>query len=561
MTGTDRATGGISGSRALTVTKCGRRAGSLISLRQWPQERHTGAEMRAGTGRVILMAMRIGALVRGAIKPRHIAAACVVVAAFGAAPPMALAAPDSAIIVDVKTGKTLYSQSADTQRYPASLTKMMTLYLLFDALEAHKTSLNAPISVSAHCAGQAPSKLGFRPGGSISTRDAILAIVTRSANDVACAIGESLAGGSEPAFARRMTQKAHELGMSRTVFHNASGLPSPGQVTTARDMSTLGRALQDHHPEYFSYFSTPSFVWRGVTIRNHDNLVGRVPGVNGIKTGYTRASGFNLVSSVTRGGRKIVGVVMGGETGRSRDQHMASLIATYLPRASTGSQIAMVPGRTNLGAFAVASASPKDLPRPQLRPTLSKIADATPASPPEPVAKPLVLAAATAANAPDGTTNTAAVEPPGPPPPTGIASLIGANSVFALAAVDQTDAQPTAQATMQVADASAQQDDQGDASSGDTVSSIASGPGAMISGWKIQIAAAPTQSSAEDILDRALSKGAAVLAKAAPYTEPVTVDGSKLYRARFAGFANKNKARAACAYLARRDFKCLAISD
>jgi D-alanyl-D-alanine carboxypeptidase len=464
------------------------------------------------------MAMRIVGLARGATGLKLFAAACLVAAAVGAVPQTATAAPDSSIIVDAKTGKTLYAQAPDAKRYPASLTKMMTLYLLFDALEARKTSLNARIKVSAHAAGQAPSKLGLKPGQTIRVRDAILALVTKSANDVAVAIGEYL-GGTESAFAQKMTRKAHELGMSRTTFRNASGLPNSGQVTTARDMATLGRALQEHHPEYFSYFSTPSFVWQGRRIGNHDHLLGRVKGVNGIKTGYTRASGFNLVSSVTRGNRQIVGVVMGGETSRWRDQRMASLITTYLPAASTGTRIASVPGATR----AIARIDPKDLPVPQPRPTIddgstASIADAaTPAAPADRSGKPA----------------------------TAIASLIGANSIFALDATDATDAQPV---------------DQGDASGEDDTSDAASA-GTVITGWKVQLAATPSQSSAEDVLDQALSKGSAVLAKASPYTEPVTVGDTTLYRARFAGFVDKNQARAACAYLTRHDFKCLALHD
>ncbi len=478
---------------------------------------------------------RISAIVHGAMKLRLVAAAGLVVMAIGAIPQTAAAAPDSAIVVDAKTGRTLYAQAADARRYPASLTKMMTLYLLFDSIEARKTSLSTQISVSAHCAAQAPSKLGLKPGQTIRARDAILALVTKSANDVACAIGEYL-GGSETAFASKMTAKAHALGMSRTTFRNASGLPASGQMTTARDMATLGRALQEHHPEYFSYFSTPSFVWHGRRIRNHDHLLGRVKGVNGIKTGYTRASGFNLVSSVSRGNRQIVGVVLGGETSRWRDNHMASLISTYLPKASTGARTALVPGATRM----VAKIDPKDLPIPQPRPpvddTRTASIDEPPAAPAAPSA-PVVLA-----------------DQPAPPiagkAPVGIASLIGANSVFALAAVDQTVAPPADPADQGQGDASGEDD-----------SSDAASPTTVIAGWKIQLAATPSQSSAEDILDQALSKGAAVLADASPYTEPVVSGSTTLYRARFAGFANKKEARDACAYLTRRDFKCLAISN
>ena len=459
----------------------------------------------AGCG-FVLMTKRFGGF--GLTGMRLAAAACVLTAAVAVAPGIALAAPDSAIVVDIKSGKVLYSQSPDAQRYPASLTKMMTLYLLFDALEAHKTSLNARITVSAHAAAQAPSKLGLKPGQTISVRDAILALVTKSANDVATAIAEHVAG-SESAFARRMTSKARQLGMSRTTFRNANGLPDPGQVTTARDMATLGRALQEHHPEYFSYFATPSFVWKGRRIGNHDRLLGRVAGVNGIKTGYTRASGFNLVTSVSRNNRKLVGVVLGGETSRWRDKRMAELVETYLPKASTRLTVAALPGATKT----VAAIDPKDLPIPSPRPSLDQTETAS--VPPPAVAAPK--------------------EEPGQP--VSVASLVGANSIFALDAGDQGDA--------------AVEEDASDAAT----------PGAVITGWKIQLAATPTQSSAEDVLDRALSGGASVLGKASPYTEPVVRGETTLYRARFAGFAGKNEARAACAYLAKRDFDCLAISD
>jgi D-alanyl-D-alanine carboxypeptidase len=470
------------------------------------------------------MMMRFGVLARETMKLRLIAAAALVAVVVGTIPQIAMAAPDSSIVVDAKTGKTLYSQAPDSKRYPASLTKMMTLYLLFDALDAHKTSLNATIKVSAHAAAQAPSKLGLKPGETIRVRDAILAIVTRSANDVAVAIAEYL-GGTESAFAEQMTRKAHALGMSRTTFRNASGLPNPGQMTTARDMATLGRALQEHHAEYFAYFSTPSFVWKGRRIGNHDRLLGRVDGVNGIKTGYTRASGYNLVSSVTRGKRQIVGVVMGGETGRWRDQRMAGLIEKYIPGASTGARIASVPDP----GTAVAAIDTSDLPVPQRRPAVDDGATAS-IAPPVPAAAPAAVAVADAPR-PTASQPVAA--------PTAIASLVGANSVFALDAADQG---------------------QGDASAEDDPSDAAS-PGAVISGWKIQIAATPSQSSAEDILDQALGKAAPVLAKASPYTEPVVTGDTKLYRARFAGFANKKEARAACAYLTRRDFQCLALND
>jgi D-alanyl-D-alanine carboxypeptidase len=236
----------------------------------------------------------------------------------------------AAIVVDANNGKVLYQTSSEASRYPASLTKMMTLYLLFEALDSGRVSRTTEIPVSDYARSRPPTKIGFKRGGSIDVDSAIKAVVVKSANDVAVAIGEYLAG-SEDNFASMMTAKARSLGMNSTVFRNASGLPDPGQVTTARDMALLGMALRKRFPHYFPYFSTTSFTYRGKTIRGHNDLIGGVDGVDGIKTGYTRASGYNVVTSVTRGSRKMVAVVMGGDSARSRNANMAALIDHYMP--------------------------------------------------------------------------------------------------------------------------------------------------------------------------------------------------------------------------------------
>jgi D-alanyl-D-alanine carboxypeptidase len=232
---------------------------------------------------------------------------------------------DAALVVDGETGKVLYGRNADALRHPASLTKMMTLYLLFEQLKSGQMTLATPLYVSAHAAAQAPTKLYVRPGSSISVDDAIKAIVVLSANDVAVTIAENI-GGSEGHFAQLMTAKARAWGMSHTFYHNASGLPDPLQITTADDLSILARHLAYDFPQYFHYFSTYSFSYRGVTHFTHDNLIGRYEGADGIKTGYTGASGFNLVSSVVRNGVHIIGVVMGGATARRRDTEMVQLL-------------------------------------------------------------------------------------------------------------------------------------------------------------------------------------------------------------------------------------------
>jgi D-alanyl-D-alanine carboxypeptidase len=250
----------------------------------------------------------------------------------------------SSIIIDGNSGATLSANNPDASRHPASLTKIMTLYLLFERLEAGKLTLDSEMEVSAHASQQAPTKLGLRPGQTIRVEDAIKGLVTRSANDAAVVIAETIAG-DEGDFAKLMTRKARALGMTRTVYRNASGLPDDNQVTTARDQSTLGRAIQDRFPRHYRYFSTVAFNYRGHSIRNHNRLLGNVEGVDGIKTGYTRASGFNLVTSMRRGNRHLVGVVLGGRSGGSRDAAMRSLLAENLEKAATKRTVAAITER------------------------------------------------------------------------------------------------------------------------------------------------------------------------------------------------------------------------
>src|SRR6478752_7255090 len=251
------------------------------------------------------------------------------------------AAPYADIVVDANSGTVLHSTNPDAQRHPASLTKIMTLYLLFEQLEAGKLKLDSQLPVSKEAAGQMPTKLGLKPGSTLAVEDAIKGMVTRSANDAAVVVAEAIAG-DEDAFAKLMTRKAQALGMSRTIYKNASGLPDSGQITTARDQSALGRAVQERFPRYYKYFSIRTFVFRGQSIGNHNNLLGRVEGVDGIKTGYVNASGFNLVTSVHRGNRYLVAVVMGGSSAGSRDAKMRDLISDKIAQASVKRTAPMV---------------------------------------------------------------------------------------------------------------------------------------------------------------------------------------------------------------------------
>lgn len=249
----------------------------------------------------------------------------------------------AAVTVDARTGKLLFAENADSIRHPASLTKMMTLYVLFQDLKSGKLKLDSPIRMSKRAASMAPSKLGVKAGNSITVETAIKALVVKSANDVAAAVAENL-GGTENEFARRMTRTARAIGMNKTTFANASGLPNPAQVTTARDMATLGLRLMRDFPQYYPYFRTQSFTYGGREIRGHNRLLGSYEGTDGIKTGYINASGFNLVSSVRRGEKRVVGVVLGGRTGASRDAYMKKMLTKHMPKGTNGKMIAALAG-------------------------------------------------------------------------------------------------------------------------------------------------------------------------------------------------------------------------
>ena len=244
----------------------------------------------------------------------------------------------AALIMDPKTGEILHQQNANAKRYPASLTKMMTLYLLFDALKKGEVELDDTMDVSENAARQPQTNINLSPGDEVPVELAIKALVVRSANDVSVVIAEEL-GGSVPRFARMMTDKAAALGMSSTRFKNPNGLPDAEQITTARDMAKLGIALKRDFPEYYHYFSTRDFSWNGVSYFTHNRVMLRYSGVDGIKTGYINKSGFNLVTSAERGGRPLIGVVLGGTSGRWRDDRMITLLNTgYTVLASRGQQ-------------------------------------------------------------------------------------------------------------------------------------------------------------------------------------------------------------------------------
>jgi D-alanyl-D-alanine carboxypeptidase len=296
----------------------------------------------------------------------------------------------AAMVVDADTGEVLFSRNGQAIRYPASLTKMMTLYLAFEALDQGTLTLNKKLKVSKRAAGQTPSRLGLRAGSTITTRDAILAMVTKSANDAATVVAEAI-GGTEVKFAEMMTAKARELGMRRTTFKNASGLPNRHQRTTARDMSLLATALLRNHADRYHYFSTTEFKYGGRTYSNHNRLLRTYEGADGIKTGYIRASGFNVVASVKRGDKRLIGIVFGGKSAKSRDSHARSLFdrAFSIIEARNIPRPAIKPRPPAVATPQLAADAPAEAPAPEQGSTSDDIHSVIPqgariAAPPTP---------------------------------------------------------------------------------------------------------------------------------------------------------------------------------
>ncbi|WP_250152214.1 D-alanyl-D-alanine carboxypeptidase [Ancylobacter radicis] len=496
----------------------------------------------------------------------------------------------SDIVIDANTGKVLHEENADALRHPASVTKVMTLYLLFEQLEARRLRLDSQLRVSPYAAAQQPSKLGVKAGSTISVDDAIQALVTRSANDVAVVIAENLAGDSA-SFARRMTQRARSLGMSRTTFKNPNGLPDPQQVTTARDLATLGRAIQERFPTYYAYFEKRSFMYRGVAIRNHNRMLGRIEGVDGIKTGYTNASGFNLLTSVKRDGRYVIAVVMGGASAASRDNRMAALLTESLPRAYAGRQMvarmnsAPAMADADMAPVAVAVAAPVPAPAPAVAPEVVPVPSANPRiamasaaalpaavetdeittasvpTPPVRAADPSALAGSTTPIVPVAVKTVAIARPTAPTAtfsnqPGILGTLAFTSNQAPVATAPAQAAAPAQQAIkkVQLASAGPTEIPFQDAETADTAARPRAG------GWGIQIGAFGSEADAHAQLTKAKQKAAAALSKAAPYTE--TVKGSStIVRARFAGFDAETAARKACAALKRSDFGCMVFRN
>lgn len=492
----------------------------------------------------------------------------------------------AAIVVDAKTGAVLHQSAPDGLRHPASLTKIMTLYLLFERLEAGKIALDTEMPVSEEAAGQAPTKLGVRPGQMLKVEDAIKGLVTKSANDAAVVVAEALSGGTQSEFAEMMTKKARALGMSNTTYRNANGLPNDEQVTTARDQALLGIAIQQRFPKYYRYFSLANFVYRGQSMRNHNHLLGKVEGVDGIKTGYTNASGFNLVTSVKRGYRHIVAVVLGGRSAGSRDARMKELIEETITDASNkptmtlaGDQPSLPPSPQPVAKQEIKPATQPDVTEAEGAPVAAAPALAQPApetttaaipgasdSPIKPVKVKTFAVKLVPSKGVNALTNPAATEAaPDPATTKSVRTAFAATTppeaeVPALAALPAplktpdtivAPVTPRAAPLGKLQTASIKPDDL-------AVASVPSKPATARGGWAIQIGAYEDEGEAKGKLSTAKGRISTLFHKAEAYIER-TVKGAKTYyRARFAGF-DRDQAQATCKKLKRDDIECMAL--
>ena len=451
---------------------------------------------------------------------------------------------DAALIIDGATGKVLYARNELLERHPASLTKMMTLYLLFEALKDGKITMQTQMPVSLHAQMQLPTKLSLRHGQTIGVDTAIRAIVIRSANDVAVVIAEALAG-TESHFAEMMTAKARKLGMKETNYHNASGLPDPLQITTASDLAVLARHLAYDFPQYFPYFGTTGFTYKGTYFPTHDNLVGRYPGTDGIKTGYVGASGFNLATSVVRDDVHLIGIVMGGRTAVRRDLEMMHLMDTEFAQIQTTPALvahADVPWQT------VASAAP---PAPSTGFTLAPTAGnnntqfASLSAVPSPLPAGTDEDAAESHRAPDENFATLQAQAPQlasaatAPQPVPAAQAPQAPPAIPQRMAAATPAVPAVRSNIGEGDA-----DQ---------SGI---PGRN---WTIQIGVFGDRALAEAQLNRYAVRAKGILGQVAHIVAPIhTANGHILYRARFGPYAER-EARNVCGQLTQRGQSCFPI--
>lgn len=513
-------------------------------------------------------------------------------AALGASVPRKFAG----IVVDAKSGKVLYESAADAARYPASVTKVMTLYVLFQELAAGNIKLSDKMAVSKHAASAVPTKLGLKAGSKIKVEDAIKALVTLSANDIARVIAEHISG-TESAFAKRMTATAKALGMNRTTYRNASGLPDSKQVTTVRDQAILGVAIYQHFPKYYEYFQTRSFRYGKRTYGNHNRLLGE-RGVDGIKTGYTRASGFNLLTAARKDGRHIVVAGFGFDSSGKRDAKVRELVKKYLSKGRSGDylDVAMVPVPGRKGATVrVASADPVAV-TPMPYPAFRMVGQSAPpaaiavASAPDPVDvarqlqdpvivssiddlpvpadRPMDIGLQPAVQAANMMGASTAIVPEDRP-----LDVIGAwlSDTFSLGAppapLGQTPPSAPLLPPVGIGESGQPIDPMTSGSVGVAPAEVVEQPqppalaeAPAAAGWIVQIGAAPTEQGATSLIHEA--KGSiSTLGTFAPYVERFEKNGQVFYRARFAGFGDRDAAKAMCDELKKAKMSCLAVQS
>ncbi len=443
----------------------------------------------------------------------------------------------AAMVVDANTGQVLHAEAADEPRYPASLTKMMTIYLVFEQLEAGRLSPQSRIQISPEAAGTSPSKLGLPAGQSIAVADAVKALITKSANDISVAVAEHLAG-DETKFAALMTRKARELGMNATTFRNAHGLPDAGQRTSARDMITLAMRLHDNFPQQVRLFSLRSFSYAGRNHRNHNTMMDNFPGMEGMKTGYTSASGYNLVASVRRDGRHVLAAVFGGETAAARNARMRLILTRSLPRASAEKTrkpvlVASATATPRAAEPVRAAAAPQPAP--------VRVTDRVP------VKRNLPEATATAAReAADAWRSKVRVAVPQGESTT-LAALVPARPPSSLQAQASTLGMPTLTTPSSV---------KADSRPSTAASAVAVSGSAAAGGVQIQIGAYPAETEARQKLDDVRQRSMRLLGGAGTATPVVTVNGRRLFRARFTGL-EAGAAASACIELRRQQIDCL----
>jgi D-alanyl-D-alanine carboxypeptidase len=474
------------------------------------------------------------------------------------------------VVVDAKSGKVLYEHEADSRRYPASVAKVMTLYILFQELQAGNLSLSTKMTVSRHAASAVPTKLGLRAGSTISVEDAMKSLVTLSANDMARVIAEHISG-TESKFAERMTATARAMGMSSTTYRNASGLPDGRQITTVRDQAILGMAVYQHFSQYYDLFQTTAFRYGGKTYGNHNRVLGYMGAVDGIKTGYINAAGSNLLTAARKDNRHIIVVAFGFNSAASRDEKVRQLVSSYLSKGRRGDylQTAMVPvpGRQGNTQFALAQprkptfAMPTPMPdfrlaalvaangaQPQPNPQVA-VAAAAPVTLPTPVPSDLSLSPAVqAANVLAAPTQAAPAYPS--------QDVIGAwlSETYNLgappAALGQTPASAPLLPPANVSGGAGQPVD--------LMHSGSVADAAPISGWIVQIGAGPSEDSARSMLSDAAGKVGS-LGDFRSYVERFEKNGQVFYRARFVGFGDRDAATDMCNRLKDQDLACLAM--